>query len=144
MYTNRSSHWRCPVRKGVLRNFAKFTGKQLCQSASVLTNELLHVYVLSKFLFKPLFFPAKLSFSYFRQVNLMKSSYKMVKQNPMIIFGLKMSHNLRSQSLYHSLSLVVPLVRLFINNRKTETHLLLNYWILINQFLFITEMLDIC
>ena len=29
---NRSSHWRCSVRKGVLRNFAKFTGKHLCQS----------------------------------------------------------------------------------------------------------------
>ena len=29
---NRSSHQRCPVRKGVLRNFAKFTGKQLCKS----------------------------------------------------------------------------------------------------------------
>ena len=28
----RSSQRRCPVRKGVLRNFAKFTGKQLCQS----------------------------------------------------------------------------------------------------------------
>ena len=28
----RSSHWRCSVRKGVLRNFAKFTGKLLCQS----------------------------------------------------------------------------------------------------------------
>ena len=28
----RSSHQRCSVRKGVLRNFAKFTGKQLCQS----------------------------------------------------------------------------------------------------------------
>ena len=28
----RSSHWRCSVRKGVLRNFAKFTGKHLCQS----------------------------------------------------------------------------------------------------------------
>ena len=27
----RSSHQRCSVRKGVLRNFAKFTGKQLCQ-----------------------------------------------------------------------------------------------------------------
>ena len=29
---DRSSHWRCSVRKGVLRNFAKFTGKNLCQS----------------------------------------------------------------------------------------------------------------
>ena len=29
---NRSSHWRCSVKKGVLRNFAKFTGKHLCQS----------------------------------------------------------------------------------------------------------------
>ena len=29
---NRSSHRRCFVRKGVLRNFAKFTGKHLCQS----------------------------------------------------------------------------------------------------------------
>ena len=28
----RSSHPRCFVRKGVLRNFAKFTGKHLCQS----------------------------------------------------------------------------------------------------------------
>ena len=28
----RSSHQRCPVRKGVLRNFAKFTGNHLCQS----------------------------------------------------------------------------------------------------------------
>ena len=30
----RSSHWRCPVTKGVLRNFSKFTGKQLCQILS--------------------------------------------------------------------------------------------------------------
>ena len=28
----KSSHQRCFVRKGVLRNFAKFTGKHLCQS----------------------------------------------------------------------------------------------------------------
>ena len=28
----RSSNLRCFVRKGVLRNFAKFTGKHLCQS----------------------------------------------------------------------------------------------------------------
>ena len=28
----RSSHRRCSVRKIVLRNFAKFTGKHLCQS----------------------------------------------------------------------------------------------------------------
>ena len=27
----RSSHWACSVGKGVLRNFAKFTGKHLCQ-----------------------------------------------------------------------------------------------------------------
>ena len=27
----RSTHRRCSVRKGVLRNFAKFTGKHLCQ-----------------------------------------------------------------------------------------------------------------
>ena len=29
---SRSSHQRCSVKKGVLRNFAKFTGKHLCQS----------------------------------------------------------------------------------------------------------------
>ena len=29
--TTRSSHRRCSVKKGVLRNFAKFTGKHLCQ-----------------------------------------------------------------------------------------------------------------
>ena len=28
---DRSSHQRCSVRKDVLRNFAKFTGKHLCQ-----------------------------------------------------------------------------------------------------------------
>ena len=27
----KSSHRRCSVRKDVLRNFAKFTGKHLCQ-----------------------------------------------------------------------------------------------------------------
>ena len=27
-----SSHQRCSVRKGIFRNFAKFTGKHLCQS----------------------------------------------------------------------------------------------------------------
>ena len=27
-----SSHRRCSVRKGVLRNFVKFTGKHLCQN----------------------------------------------------------------------------------------------------------------
>ena len=29
---NRSSHQRCSIKKGVLRNFANFTGKNLCQS----------------------------------------------------------------------------------------------------------------
>ena len=28
----RSSHWKCSVRKGVLRNSIKLTGKHLCQS----------------------------------------------------------------------------------------------------------------
>ena len=31
-YQNRSSHWRCSIRKGLLRNFAKFTVKHLCHS----------------------------------------------------------------------------------------------------------------
>ena len=26
----RSSHWRCSIKKGALRSFAKFTGKHLC------------------------------------------------------------------------------------------------------------------
>ena len=30
--TDRSSHQRCSIKKGVLRNFAKFTGKHLYQS----------------------------------------------------------------------------------------------------------------
>ena len=29
---SRSSHRRCSVKKGILRNFAKFTGKHMCQS----------------------------------------------------------------------------------------------------------------
>ena len=28
----RSNHKRCSIRRGVLKNFAKFTGKHLCQS----------------------------------------------------------------------------------------------------------------
>ena len=28
----RSSHQKCSIKKGVLKNFAKFTGKHLCQS----------------------------------------------------------------------------------------------------------------
>ena len=28
----RSSHQRCAMKKGVLRNFSKFTGKHLCRS----------------------------------------------------------------------------------------------------------------
>ena len=28
----RSSHQRCSMKKGVLRNFTKFTGKHLCQT----------------------------------------------------------------------------------------------------------------
>ena len=31
-YLSRSSHQRCSVTKGVLRDFTKFTGKRLCQS----------------------------------------------------------------------------------------------------------------
>ena len=30
--SGRSSHSRCSIKKGVLKNFAKFTGKHLCQS----------------------------------------------------------------------------------------------------------------
>ena len=32
MSINRSSHQRCSVKKSVLRNFKKFTGKHLCQT----------------------------------------------------------------------------------------------------------------
>ena len=33
----RSSHWRCSVRKGALKNFTNFTGKQLCWSLFLLS-----------------------------------------------------------------------------------------------------------
>ena len=33
----RSSHRRSSVKKGVLKNFANFTGKHLCRSVSVIT-----------------------------------------------------------------------------------------------------------
>ena len=53
----RSSHRRCSIRKGVLRNFAKFTRKHLCQSlffnkvaglrlATLLKNKLWHRFFL--------------------------------------------------------------------------------------------------
>ena len=32
LYLTRSSHQRCSMKKGVLKNFTKFTGKHLCQS----------------------------------------------------------------------------------------------------------------
>ena len=32
LYINRSSHGKCSLEKGVLKSFAKFTGKHLCQS----------------------------------------------------------------------------------------------------------------
>ena len=32
LYMTRSSHQRCPMKKGVLRNCTKFTVKHLCQS----------------------------------------------------------------------------------------------------------------
>ena len=31
-FIERNSHQRCSMKKGVLRNFTKFTGKHLCQS----------------------------------------------------------------------------------------------------------------
>ena len=32
LFLYRSSHWKCSVGKAILRNFAKSTGKHLCQS----------------------------------------------------------------------------------------------------------------
>ena len=46
--TDRSSHRRCSVRKGVLRNFAKFTGKYLCQSLILKKVAGLRLYVWSQ------------------------------------------------------------------------------------------------
>ena len=40
----KSSHRRCSVRKGVLRNFAKFTGKYLCQSLFFKKETVAHVF----------------------------------------------------------------------------------------------------
>ena len=39
---SRSSHQRCSVRKGVLRNFAQFIGKHLCQSLFLIKLHGLH------------------------------------------------------------------------------------------------------
>ena len=37
----RSGHQRCSVRKGILRNFTKFTGKHLCQACNFIEKETL-------------------------------------------------------------------------------------------------------
>ena len=57
----RSSHQRCSIIKGVLRNFAKFTGKYLCQNlffvSTLLKKRLWHRYFpvnIKKFLRLPL------------------------------------------------------------------------------------------
>ena len=42
----RSSHKRCSMKKGALKNFAKFTGKQLCQS--LFFNKVASLYLISK------------------------------------------------------------------------------------------------
>ena len=45
LHTIRSSHQRCSIIKGILRNFTKFTGKHLCQSlrpATLLKKRLWH------------------------------------------------------------------------------------------------------
>ena len=41
---NRSSHQRCSMKKGVLRNFRKFTGKHLCQSVFIKKETLAQVF----------------------------------------------------------------------------------------------------
>ena len=38
---DRGSHWRCTIRKGFLENFAKFTGKHLCQSLNCFVSEMI-------------------------------------------------------------------------------------------------------
>ena len=105
MYINRNSHRRCSVKKS--------TGKQLCQSASIFTNELQHVYMLKKL---ATFIQAKLSFSYYRQVNLRKSK-KMVKRNPKgrDTFAVNCCTT-RCTTRCHSLPLVVRLVCIFIKD----------------------------
>ena len=44
--TDRSTHRRYSVKKGVLRNFAKFTGKHLCQS--LFFNEFFNLFFIKK------------------------------------------------------------------------------------------------
>ena len=50
----KSSHQRCSVRKSVLRNFTKFTGKHMCQTlffSKVAGTELCHCYSKNNLLF---------------------------------------------------------------------------------------------
>ena len=41
-YKSLSSHWRCSIKKDVLKNFVKFTRKRLCRSLFYLENRLRH------------------------------------------------------------------------------------------------------
>ena len=72
--TCRSSHRRCSARKGVLRNFAKFMGKHLCQSLFFnkvyywyIQNFLKPFYIILKFLvfFKTILYHFEISFTTF-------------------------------------------------------------------------------
>ena len=47
--THRSSHWRCSIKKGVLKNFLNFTGKHLFQSLFCSKKKLWHGYLLENF-----------------------------------------------------------------------------------------------
>ena len=60
--SGRSSHRRCSVKKSVLRNFAKFTGKHLCQCLFFNKKE------------KCLFFNKKETLTYFPVQNFMQNT----------------------------------------------------------------------
>ena len=98
IFQNRSSHQRCSIKKGVLRNFAKFTGKHLCQS--LFLNKVAGLTLLTKRLWHRCFpenfvkFPSTLSLQstsgrLFLSKPILQDSVKVFLQNS--FFGKKYS-----------------------------------------------------
>ena len=78
----RSSHWRCSVKKGVLKNFAKFTGKHLCRSLFLIK---LQAFIKKRLLYRC--FPVK--FAIFPRTPILNN----ICERLLLIIALRVSHH---------------------------------------------------
>ena len=97
----RSSHQRCSVRKGVLRNFANFRGKHLCQVLSGLWHRCIPVNF-AKFLKTP--------FSQNTSGQLLLDKQHFLAENPSEVLNGQQQHK---GVIFHWFRISPSLVKLF-------------------------------